>query len=621
MSSLRYFAAFFGVLSALIVHGMLHKPAWRRDAAATVLWAAALAVSFLAAWALTDQFEPLAGLAIVLSLAAVGIRRMLPTATITGHGMVFSAIAIAFAVSSWTMELTASFGWPAWLQNTVLTLQAALFVYVFLLSTPFQVLSFGEFGLRQTRRDEALARIAAHPGTGLPKVCVQVPCYSEPPDLVIATLDAISKLDYPDFEVMVIDNNTKDPALWRPVEEHCRRLGERFRFFHVDPVSGAKAGALNWLAPHVSPDVRLIAVVDADYVVDPGFLRQWAPLFDDAQIGFVQTTHEYRDWEHSRFLSRFYPGYVCAHKLMFPALTEIGAEFTVGTMCMVRRSALEEVGGWAEWCQTEDSELAVRLHAKGYRGYYFADACGRGLIPETLDRMRKQRFRWAYGPMQQLRHHWRLYLGIAKDGKLTFKQRYFELAHSLEHTPAMAAALIHLPLWFGAYREIVQGIPTAVGWDYVAFLVAVIVKRRLSVFTNLQQVGRGTLIDFLLNPVVVAAIKVYEMKGSLSAMVGVRWPWQRTDKFPVTGSLRRALAITRVDMVLLAKCACAAALLLPYARFAPVNCVALLVVMFALGAAAFLVTIGLCLMHELELKAQHGQTGHGAVAVPLAGHQ
>jgi glycosyltransferase involved in cell wall biosynthesis len=423
--------------------------------------------------------------------------------------------------------------------------------------------------------------------------------------MVIATLNAISKLDYPDFEVLVIDNNTKDPDLWHPVEAHCRTLGERFRFFHVDPVSGAKAGALNWLAPRVSSDVEVIAVVDADYIVEPDFLRKWAPLFDDPQVGFVQTTHEYRDWEHSRFLSRFYPGYVTAHKLMFPALTQIEAEFTVGTMCMVRRSALADVGGWAEWCQTEDSELAVRLHAKGYRGYYFADACGRGLIPETLERMRKQRFRWAYGPMQQLRHHWRLYLGIAKDGALTFKQRYFELAHSLEHTPAMVAWLIHLPLWYGAYREIFQGADTTVGADYLVFLAAVIAKRRLSVLTNLQQVGRGTLVDFLLNPVVVTAIKVYEMKGALSAMLGIRWPWQRTDKFPVTGSLRRGLAITRVDMMLCLKCAAVAALLFPYARFYPTNCTALLCLIFALGSVSFMVSIGLCLMHELELKAQH----------------
>ena len=48
-----------------------------------------------------------------------------------------------------------------------------------------------------------------------------------------------------DFEVIVLDNNTPDPAIWRPVEAHCRKLGPRFRFFHFDGVKGFKGGALN----------------------------------------------------------------------------------------------------------------------------------------------------------------------------------------------------------------------------------------------------------------------------------------------------------------------------------------------------------------------------------------
>ena len=68
-----------------------------------------------------------------------------------------------------------------------------------------------------------------------PKVSLHVPAYAEPPEIVIATLDALARLRYPNFEVLVIDNNTEDPGLWRPVETHCRRLGERFRFFHVAP--------------------------------------------------------------------------------------------------------------------------------------------------------------------------------------------------------------------------------------------------------------------------------------------------------------------------------------------------------------------------------------------------
>ena len=68
-------------------------------------------------------------------------------------------------------------------------------------------------------------RRSARPATRLPKVSIHVPAYNEPPDMLIETLDALARLDYPDFEVLVIDNNTRDEAVWRPVEAHCAQLG------------------------------------------------------------------------------------------------------------------------------------------------------------------------------------------------------------------------------------------------------------------------------------------------------------------------------------------------------------------------------------------------------------
>ncbi len=55
---------------------------------------------------------------------------------------------------------------------------------------------------------------------GGPKVSIHVPCYNEPPHMVIETLDYLSRLDYDNFEVLVLDNNTKDEAVWRPLEAH-----------------------------------------------------------------------------------------------------------------------------------------------------------------------------------------------------------------------------------------------------------------------------------------------------------------------------------------------------------------------------------------------------------------
>src|SRR5439155_7776000 len=80
---------------------------------------------------------------------------------------------------------------------------------------------------------------------GYPKVSLHVPICSEPPDVVIATLEALARIEYPNFEVLVIDNNTPNEWLWHPVEHWCR-ADARFRFFHLESCPGAKAGALNF---------------------------------------------------------------------------------------------------------------------------------------------------------------------------------------------------------------------------------------------------------------------------------------------------------------------------------------------------------------------------------------
>ena len=62
-----------------------------------------------------------------------------------------------------------------------------------------------------------------------PKVSLHLAICNEPPAMVIETLDSLAKLDYPDLEVIVIDNNTKDPAIWRPVQDYCQALRDLLR--------------------------------------------------------------------------------------------------------------------------------------------------------------------------------------------------------------------------------------------------------------------------------------------------------------------------------------------------------------------------------------------------------
>ncbi|MCK6371978.1 MAG: glycosyltransferase, partial [Gammaproteobacteria bacterium] len=262
----------------------------------------------------------------------------------------------------------------------------------------------------------------------LAHVSIHVPCYNEPPDMVMRTLDALAALDYPDFEVIVVDNNTCDEAVWRPVEAHCRRLGERFRFFHVAPLAGFKAGALNFALRHTDPGATVIAAIDSDYIVEPSWLRELVPAFaEQPRLAIVQAPQDYRDGEQSAFKAACYTEYAGFFAVGMVTRNERNAIIQHGTMTLVRRAALEQVGGWGEWCITEDAELGLRLFAGGWDAVYVPESFGRGLIPDNFTDFRKQRFRWACGAMQILRYHAREFFS-PKTSRLTVGQRYHFLA-------------------------------------------------------------------------------------------------------------------------------------------------------------------------------------------------
>jgi exo-beta-1,3-glucanase (GH17 family)/cellulose synthase/poly-beta-1,6-N-acetylglucosamine synthase-like glycosyltransferase len=260
----------------------------------------------------------------------------------------------------------------------------------------------------------------------LPMVSVHVPAYNEPAAMMIETLDALAQLDYPRYEVIVIDNNTRDPAVWQPVRDHCAKLGASFRFFHEDPLAGFKGGALNFALRHTDPDAEIVAVIDSDYLVDPRWLRDLAPQLTQGNVAIVQAPQDYRDAHDNAFKAMCYAEYRGFFYIGMITRNERNAIIQHGTMTMVRKSALQSVDGWAEWCITEDAELGLRIFEQGLEASYIARSYGRGLMPDTFIDFKKQRFRWAFGAVQIMRHH----AGTLLRGKgnLTSGQRYHFLA-------------------------------------------------------------------------------------------------------------------------------------------------------------------------------------------------
>lgn len=259
------------------------------------------------------------------------------------------------------------------------------------------------------------------PGEDAPKVSIHVPCYNEPPHMVMQTLDALAALSYPNFEVLVVDNNTKDEAVWKPLEDYCAKLGSRFRFFHLPKWPGYKAGALNFALTETAKDARIIGVIDSDYIVSPDWLRHTIKYFEKPEVAFVQAPQDYRDGGDSIFKRMCYWEYAGFFHIGMIQRNERNAIIQHGTMTLIRKAVLENVQGWAEWCICEDAELGLRLFEGGYEAVYLEDSMGRGLIPDDFSGYKTQRFRWAYGAVQILKRHWKM---LSEGGKLSRGQRY-----------------------------------------------------------------------------------------------------------------------------------------------------------------------------------------------------
>jgi exo-beta-1,3-glucanase (GH17 family)/glycosyltransferase involved in cell wall biosynthesis len=254
-----------------------------------------------------------------------------------------------------------------------------------------------------------------------PKISIHVPAYREPPDMLKTTLDAVARLDYPHFECIVVINNTPDPAFWRPIEDHCRALGERFKFLHEDDVSGFKAGALRLALEHTAADAEIIAVIDADYVVSPDWLKNLVPAFIDPQVGMVQAPQDHRDGARSLMHHAMNGEYAGFFDIGMVQRNEANAIIVHGTMCLIRRAALVSAGSWSSDTIVEDCDLGLLVLERGWQIHYTNQRYGHGLLPDTFEAYKKQRYRWAYGGLQILKKHWRFLLPRA--ASLTSQQK------------------------------------------------------------------------------------------------------------------------------------------------------------------------------------------------------
>jgi exo-beta-1,3-glucanase (GH17 family)/cellulose synthase/poly-beta-1,6-N-acetylglucosamine synthase-like glycosyltransferase len=358
-----------------------------------------------------------------------------------------------------------------------------------------------------------------------PKVSVHVPAYREPPDMLKATLDAVARLEYQNLECVVVINNTPDPAYWVPIEEHCQRLGERFKFVREDNLRGYKAGALRLALEHTAKDAEIIGVIDADYVVRPNWLDDLVPGFADPRVGMIQAPQDHRDGNRTimhRAMNGEYAGFF---DIGMVQRNEANAIIVHGTMCLIRRAAIEDVGGWSSDTIVEDTDLGLTMLEHGWEIHYTNRRYGHGLLPDTYEAYRKQRHRWAYGGFQIIKKHWRNLLprvrGLTSDQKREFALGWLNWLGA--ETLGVAVAILNL-LWVPVIVFLDIAIPDKI--LTVPILAAFLVS----------------LLHFAALYKLRVAIPLSQMIGAVVAAMSVQWTVARAVGF---GIWKESMPFTR----------------------------------------------------------------------------
>jgi len=232
----------------------------------------------------------------------------------------------------------------------------------------------------------------------LPLVSIIVPVKDEE-KVVGRLLEALSRLDYPleKKEIIIVEDGSAD----RTVEicrEYVRRYPGQIKLIHQSTSTG-KPSALNCGLKHVKGEI--VAVFDADNVPAPDVLLKATEYFEDSSVAAVQG-RVYGINAGENMLTRFisyeeavrYEAYIGGKDALslFVPLT--------GSCYFVRRSVLDEVGGWDAECLSEDMELAARLTETAHRITYATDVKSWQENPASVTQLFRQRTRWFRGCME-----------------------------------------------------------------------------------------------------------------------------------------------------------------------------------------------------------------------------
>lgn len=232
-----------------------------------------------------------------------------------------------------------------------------------------------------------------------PTVSIHYAICNEPINLVLETLKSFEELNYTNFEVIIISNNTINEKSWKPIEAYVKTISN-FKFYHFDKVDGYKAGALNIALEKMRTDSKYIFTVDSDYKLHPDALIISVGTIESKDLDVLQFPQNYRN------ICRNTEGLQVNYKHYFECyLSAMDSEkfgLPTGTLTLIKTKIFLEGFIWPIETITEDAHLGVELLISNYKIGYCDVSIGRGTMPTNVTDYSKQFKRWVFGNFQTL---------------------------------------------------------------------------------------------------------------------------------------------------------------------------------------------------------------------------
>ncbi|MBV5261175.1 glycosyltransferase [Synechococcus moorigangaii CMS01] len=230
-----------------------------------------------------------------------------------------------------------------------------------------------------------------------PTVDVLIPTYNEPADILRRTVIGCQAMDYERKQIYLLDDLRRPQIRALAAELGCH-------YFDRPDNSHAKAGNVNHALGQIHGE--LVVIFDADFIPTTDFLTRTVGFFQDEKVAMVQTPQNFYNEDPVSVNLGLQSVLTNEQTLFFryiqPSRDVTNSVICCGTCFIVRRSALDEIGGIPTESITEDFFTSLHLQGRGYRIKYLNEAVSAGMSPETIGDYISQRLRWGQGTIQTL---------------------------------------------------------------------------------------------------------------------------------------------------------------------------------------------------------------------------